>query len=63
MHQPRGFWACASRAALSTSAAFLLSLLLGLRLLLFVLSRIHMLHLLYLAQTQKREDERWLLQQ
>ena len=52
-----------SRAALPTSAAVLLSLVLGLWLLLFVLSRIHLLHLSYSAQSQKREDERWLLQQ
>jgi len=52
-----------SRASLSTSAAFILSLLLALWLSLFVLSRIHMLHLSYSAQTQKRDDERWLLQQ
>jgi len=63
MYATRGYGLVASRAALSTSTAFIMSLLLGLWLLLFVLSRIHMLHISYSEQSQKREDERWLLQQ
>jgi len=39
------------------------SVLLSVWLFMFVLSRVHMLHLSYTAQTQQREDERWLLQQ
>jgi hypothetical protein len=63
MYATRSFGLVASRVALSTSAAFLVSLVLSLWLLLFILSRIHMLPISYSAQSQKREDERWLLQQ
>jgi len=52
-----------ARGALSVSAAMLVSLVLGLWLLLFLLSRVHMLHLSYTERAQQREDERWLLQQ
>jgi len=52
-----------SRATLSLSAAMLCSILLSAWLFMFVLSRVHMLHLSYTSQTQQREDERWLLQQ
>jgi len=51
------------RATLAAWAAVLLPALLGLWLLLFVLSRVHMLHLSHAALSQQRDDERWLLQQ
>jgi len=52
-----------SPTTLSLSAAMLCSVVLSVWLFMFVLSRVHMLHLSYTAQTQQREDERWLLQQ
>jgi len=52
-----------SRAALPLSAAMLCSGLLSVWLCMFVVSRVHMLHVSHSALTQQREDERWLLQQ
>jgi len=48
---------------LPVSAAMTISLLLSVWLLMFVLSRVHMLHLSYTSLSVQREDERWLLQQ
>ena len=52
-----------SRAGLPLSAAMLGSVLLSVWLLMFVVSRVHMLHLSHSALTQQREDEHWLLRQ
>jgi len=52
-----------SRAGLPLSAAMLCSVVLSVWLLMFVVSRVHMLHLSHSALSQQREDERWLLWQ
>jgi len=52
-----------TRITMPVSVAMLLSLLLSVWLLMFVLSRVHMLHLSYTSLSLQREDERWLLQQ
>jgi len=52
LHRPR-----------SVGAVAVLSVLAALWLVMFVISRVHMLHLSFTSMKQQREDESWLLQQ